>query len=400
MKHHHFDREPECSLYRLGAGALSSALMDKSSERDSSGLWTHFCGYKQASCEQKLNTRLPPSTDDVILPGLPMEEEVGRSEYILCTLCWDLDINVLTVTPDFSSSPYIVETDGDSRNLYLYWLEHTSESITAEARTSEAAIINKLSSYQTDIRQQQVSLQFDTPHHGALLTFIAGEIVSAKHFEADNLFVHYLIELPEGWSCKSPQYLSGVTQTCNTHRRGVAHFGYLFQLSLISNVDMLNLETDSLPHLYIEVLSCDWWGCTTSEGYGCISLPCVYGQHDVRVPTWRPVPVSIVAQMRRHFLGGSPELVNLTHCGVPSDSQNKVVSKYGLPTVTSGELDLRLNIVRQSQALSPAKGKPSGGGDAMLLERLSTATLVSTVNNVLVAFRRARERMMRARQGL
>nr|CAD7447901.1 unnamed protein product [Timema bartmani] len=163
---------------------------------------------------------------------------------------------------------------------------------------------------------------------------------------------------------------------------------------------MLNLETDSLPHLYIEVLSCDWWGCTTSEGYGCISLPCVYGQHNVRVPTWRPVPVSIVAQMRRHFLGGSPELVNLTHCGVPSDSQNKVVSKYGLPTVTSGELDLRLNIVRQSQALSPAKGKPSGGGDAMLLERLSTATLVSTVNNVLVAFRRARERMMRARQGL
>jgi len=44
--------------------------------------------------------------------------------------------------------------------------------------------------------------------------------------------------------------------------------------------------------------------------YACVSLPTCGGVHSVVVDTWRPVE-SRVDQLRRHFVGGSPELSHL-----------------------------------------------------------------------------------------
>lgn len=36
------------------------------------------------------------------------------------------------------------------------------------------------------------------------------------------------------------------------------------------------------------------------------------------IPTWRPVELGTVAEMRRFFIGGSPELEDLTYIRTPS----------------------------------------------------------------------------------
>jgi hypothetical protein len=87
--------------------------------------------------------------------------------------------------------------------------------------------------------------------------------------------------------------------------------------------------------------------------------------------------------------------------------QGTLLSKYGLRTLTCGDVTIKFNIVHHSHALIGSNMEAHGGrGDAraskhssFLLERLSAATLVNSVNAVLIAFRRARERMLKAREG-
>lgn len=42
------------------------------------------------------------------------------------------------------------------------------------------------------------------------------------------------------------------------------------------------------------------------------------GFHTLTIPTWRPVELGTVAELRRFFIGGSPELEDITYVRVPS----------------------------------------------------------------------------------
>ncbi|KAJ9589611.1 hypothetical protein L9F63_017196, partial [Diploptera punctata] len=182
------------------------------------------------------------------------ENWVGKSEYVLCTVRWDSVLGILTVTPDFTSfsqseelatkvQPYHIEVDGDARNTYRYWIENISPDMSQEEKDKEVAIIKKLYEHHLDIRQLQVGSEFEMPRHGVLQVHILGEVCTAEHFEYDYLFVHYFFELPKGWTCNSMTQLSGVTQTCRTHKTGIANFSYLFELPLTFNLEVLQSET-------------------------------------------------------------------------------------------------------------------------------------------------------------
>jgi hypothetical protein len=80
-----------------------------------------------------------------------------------------------------------------------------------------------------------------------------------------------------------------------------------------------------------------------------------------------------------------------------------VLSRLGLPTAASGSVTLVLDTVHQAKAF--LVGGVSGAGRRMrsrrlLMDRLGSATLFSSVNTVLEAFRRAREKMAAAKEGL
>lgn len=78
----------------------------------------------------------------------------------------------------------------------------------------------------------------------------------------------------------------------------------------------------SWPNLFLHVISSDSWGRRRTEGYGYVTMPTKPGLHDVIVHCWRPLGNfgfdQIAAEKRRFFIGGTPELEDVTFAAVPS----------------------------------------------------------------------------------
>ena len=153
--------------------------------------------------------------------------------------------------------------------------------------------------------------------------------------------------------------------------------------------------------------------CRT-EGYGFSSIAHTAGSYDVTIDTWRPILPKASDKMRRYFIGGTPELDDLTYAGTPGDVDGPILSRYGFRTMSSGSVRLRMNIIHQSKAFlgsgsSSSLAMDNKGGSFLggkryakrqyLMDRLSSATLFSSVSTVLDAFQKARERFARVTEG-
>ncbi len=152
-----------------------------------------------------------------------------------------------------------------------------------------------------------------------------------------------------------------------------------------------------------------------------MSLPYDCGAYDINVDTWRPLLPGPKGEMKRYFIGGTPELDDLAYAGTPSYlGDSKILSRYGFRTATSGRLRIRMNVIHQSQAftLTDKKGTKKNcfelhyhitfsltGSSRRnlpirnLMDRLSSASLFSSVSTVMAAFAKARERFERAKEG-
>ena len=161
-------------------------------------------------------------------------------------------------------------------------------------------MLSEVYSRHAKIRRSEVGDDFEFPAAGRCLRMVVhGELVSAGGFDsydtfdtsASNLFVKYLVNLPEGWSITrlakdtSPEkgdsmdggwtHLSGMTQTCSMGWREVAHFSHPLCLDLTFDIDLLD-HTGFLPkwpQLFFEVVSVDGWDRARAEGYGHTPLP-------------------------------------------------------------------------------------------------------------------------------
>lgn len=75
------------------------------------------------------------------------------------------------------------------------------------------------------------------------------------------------------------------------------------------------------------------------------------------------------------------------------------MSRFGFETIPSGKIRIKLNLIHQTEILKADKVE-KGDFESSSLERLDAFTLLGSVNAVLEAFRRARERMLKAKEGL
>ncbi|XP_071672990.1 tectonic-like complex member MKS1 isoform X2 [Patagioenas fasciata] len=276
-----------------------------------------------------------------------------------------------------------IELDGEKREVWKYTIENASVQVQPEEEE----------------REQRV---FRNTLPGTLRLFVNGEIVSAQGYEYDNLYVHFFVELPDQWSSPASQQLSGVTQTCATKAVGwdnVAHFCYPFTLDMFfTQADELEDSLPQWPVLYFEVLSLDFWQRYRVEGYGSLVLPASPGLHVLTVPTWRPVELGTVAELRRFFIGGSPELEDITYVRTPSTFKGSRLSRLGFRTETTGSVTFRLYCLQQSKAFLETSALRQRMQS--VLDRLGGFSQQSSVYNVLEAFQRARRRMQEARQSL
>ncbi|KFV08743.1 Meckel syndrome type 1 protein, partial [Tauraco erythrolophus] len=323
--------------------------------------------------------------------------KLGHREYehVLCTIKVDGN-GVITVKPDFTGTKgaYRIELDGEKQEVWKYTIENVSVQVQPEEEEREQRVFR-------DPFISFICLFLQTPPR-TLRLFVNGEIVSAQGYEYDNLYVHFFLELPNQWSSPAFQQLSGVTQTCATKTVGwddVAYFCYLFTLDMIFTPG--DESEDSLPQwpvLYFEVLSLDFWQRYRVEGYGSLVLPSSPGLHMLTIPTWRPVELGTVAELRRFFIGGSPELEDITYVRIPSTFKGERLSRLGFRTETTGSVTFRLYCLQQSKAFLETSALRQHRQS--VLDRLGDFSQQTSVYNVLEAFQRARRRMQEARESL
>ncbi|XP_042298774.1 Meckel syndrome type 1 protein isoform X2 [Sceloporus undulatus] len=340
-----------------------------------------------------------------IMGDLGPSGKLGCREYehVLCTIKVDSN-GVITVKPDFTGTkgPYRIELEGEKREVWSFTLENASPQVEEEEAAREQRVFKDLYSRHKEYLSGLVGSDFEMTLPGALRLFVNGEIVSAQGYEYDNLYVHFFMELPSCWSCPPSQPLSGVTQTCATKtcgRERVAFFSFPFTLEVFfSQEDELEGPLPQWPVLYFEVLSLDFWQRYRVEGYGFVVLPATPGLHTLTVPTWRPVELGTFSELQRFFIGGSPELEDLTYTRVPSTFTGDRLSRFGFRTKTTGSVTFRLNCLQQSKAFLESSSMRKRMRS--VLDRLGGFGQHGSLYNVLEAFQRARRRMQEARESL
>ncbi|XP_074869551.1 tectonic-like complex member MKS1 isoform X2 [Carettochelys insculpta] len=310
--------------------------------------------------------------------------KLGHREYerVLCTVKVDGN-GVITVKPDFTGTKgaYRIELDGDKRELWRYTIENASAQVQREEEEREQRMFSDLYSRHKEYLSSLVGSDFEMTLPGALRLLVNGEI---------------------GWSSPAFQQLSGVTQTCATKTLGwdnVAYFSYPFTLEMFfTQEDESEGSLPQWPVIYFEVLSLDYWQRYRVEGYGSVVLPAAPGFHTVTAPTWRPIELGVVSELRRFFIGGSPELEDMTYVRVPGTFKGERLSRFGFHTETTGSVTFRLHCLEQSKAFleSSALRKRMQS----VLDRLGGYSQQSSLFNVLEAFQRARRRMQEARESL
>ncbi|XP_053312856.1 tectonic-like complex member MKS1 [Spea bombifrons] len=325
-----------------------------------------------------------------------------ENEHVLCTIRVDGN-GVITLKPDITGlkGPYRLEVEGHKRELWRYTLQHVSESVQKDEQEREQNLYKDLYSRHKDYLNSLVGSDFEMPPAGTLRLYVNGEIVSAQEYDYDNLYVHFFMELPKYWSSPGFQELSGVTQSCKTKacgRENVAYFSYPFSFEVFLSEEVASEDIPQLPVLYFEVLSLDFWQRYRVEGYGSVVLPDTPGMHTCTARTWRPVEIGTVSELRRFFIGGSPELEDMTYIRIPGTFQGDRLSRIGFRTETTGTVTFRFHCIHQSRSFLDSSSLRKRMQS--VLDRLGSSSQQSTILNVLDAFQRAQTRMRLARAGL
>ncbi|XP_059402535.1 tectonic-like complex member MKS1 [Carassius carassius] len=326
-----------------------------------------------------------------------------ENEYILCTIKADGN-GVITIKPDFNNNrgAYRFETQGEKREVWRLYLENASSNIHAEEKEREQRMYRDLYTRHKDYLNSLVGRDFEMPPPGILRLIVNGEIVSAQGYEYDNLYVHFFLDLPNNWSSVPSHCLSGVTQTCRTCSVGkedVAFFSYPFSFeTFFHKEDESDGSLPQWPVLYFKVLSLDFWQRYRTEGYGFLVIPSMPGHHRMTCHTWRPLQSGAVAELRRFFIGGAPELEDISYVRVPGTFKEKRLSRFGFRTQTTGSVTFTLNCIQHARAFIDASTLKKRR--QTVLDQLGGHSQQGSVYNVLEAFQRAHKRMQEARETL
>ncbi|XP_063714476.1 tectonic-like complex member MKS1 [Symsagittifera roscoffensis] len=347
---------------------------------------------------------------DLTRPGM---EHLQENEYPLCSINMS-SAGVITVSPDFNRHrpPYSVVSDLERREVYEYTIEHVSKEITAKEKLREQKVVNDIYLRHQEHKTKAIGNQFELPQPGVLRVNCFGEIVSAKDFEYDGLYVQYYLDIPMCWwadpnSCQ----ITGVTQRCNKRvapngKDEVSNFGFPMEFELFFRND--SEDSDGIhsewPTLFIEVLSIDQWLRFRTEGYGWVKLPATPGVIETEVSCWRPLGNgSLSSELRRFFVGGSPELEDIAFVSKPTSQDGVVLSKYGMMTEATGSVKLRFNTIMQSQLFLDKEFQQERSKKKTtmnMIDRLGGHSMQQTVQSVLDTFIKTRNKLRAAREGV
>ncbi|XP_063926830.1 tectonic-like complex member MKS1 [Zophobas morio] len=324
-----------------------------------------------------------------------------KYEKVLCVVKYDKKYKVMCVYPDFTQyQPYNLKIDGTTSRKFQYFVENVSTAMPEDDQYKETELIRKLNSHKLEVIKHLDS-NFHLPPKNKLQIYLFFEILWAKEFEYDTVYVQYFIDLPPEWTCVDKKQLQGITQTCHTKGEdNVAHFGHVFDVTLDYNIEGLAKKIPKSPYIYFEIISKDTWSRYRTEGLTYKNLPVAKpGNYRFELQCFRLIPDSISGQLRRFFVGDCSNYNDITWIGLPKDYDGFFLNKYGTNTVGTGQIGIRVNVIQQSQAFLE-QSRDSKDESLDIFEKLNSSSLVKSVEQVLQAFKRARKNMIAARKNL
>eukprot|EP00041_Stephanoeca_diplocostata_P025123 m.651357 g.651357 ORF g.651357 m.651357 type:complete len:509 (+) comp22675_c0_seq1:282-1808(+) len=227
------------------------------------------------------------NTDSAVLDTAALAG-YADAEHVLCTIKIDAN-GVLEAYPTFNHDgrlPYRIQHRG---SIYEYEIKHVSTDITPDEAAQEEQMVVDLHTRHQDLTANKVGKTFaSVPRDvtGGVVQHVFGEIVSAKNFEYDNLYVRLVVDVPERtWTWRNRldaqghptgPYVTQISKVCNRGSMAdTALFSYPFELDFARKND----DAVSSPTLLLQVNSLDFFARHRPEGYGYIRVPMSPGVH-------------------------------------------------------------------------------------------------------------------------
>mmetsp|Transcript_7138 Transcript_7138/g.12372 ORF Transcript_7138/g.12372 Transcript_7138/m.12372 type:complete len:611 (+) Transcript_7138:335-2167(+) len=222
------------------------------------------------------------------------------------------------------------------------------------------------------LRKNLVGSKFEAlpgPSPNALRVILNMELMSARGFNYDNLYIEYFVKLGPGWWTSNKKALRGVTQISKTTTypvdplskedpmgafTKVAHFCFPIELELVAQEEP---KPSEWPTIYFQVASYDQWDRFRTVAYCYLPVfQCCPGSQVHRLATWKPAG-NINERMHTFFVGGAPELDDITYLATPAGFNGKALNKYGFAADASGEVKVRTSMMYHGRTVVAAYKK-------------------------------------------
>ncbi|CAH2052741.1 unnamed protein product, partial [Iphiclides podalirius] len=304
-----------------------------------------------------------------------------KQDCIMVSLYYNTMQNYLIVTPDvndFATNAYRVVTQNGASN-YQYGLE----IILPESESDEelVSLLNKL--YLKWEKKHNDLMKFAVPPPGRTKIYVAFEILTARAFDADDVYVEFEIRVPKNVKCVSPiRGRTHVAKALMIEEVPQWSYGQIIELEIEADDGV-----DSPPlRIFFEVISTDWWGRHRTEGYCYLPLPLSSGHYTEQLCCSRPEETNkMQADNRRFFVGGCHLIKDLEILMKPQ------LQGAHFTFTETGSVDVRWSTVRQPQAGS-ARPKPAASS--------SSSDLLQGAEVALRQYSKARARLAAATKDL
>lgn len=265
-----------------------------------------------------------------------------HTEIMLITINYRKYDGLLVVFPDFNdftSNPYILEVDADTKQTYHFGLENIS--------------LSKKPQYESKLRKNLVTLEetFANMHFLPSETtlqraFLFLQIVKAQGFEYDNIHVNFNLSIPPTTEVLSESgKLHGSTHSSykNTST-GFWHFSYCHEIALeCCNGFKLNDFVD----INFKIISIDEWKRERVEGFTMTRIQLIPGFSEKQdLECYHIVTNSLMDKLRRYFIGDKGFQEDFD---VKKSLHVESHSRYGVKTVSTGTLTVIVYLLMQSK---------------------------------------------------
>jgi len=121
-------------------------------------------------------------------------------EHILCVIKIDAN-GQITLKPDLTKDlPYRIETFDQAKEVFEYTIKDVSEQMSRLEKQQESKLLEELYDRHAEVMASQTGMElYPQPAMNELIYFVFGELVGARNFEYDDLYVEFFVDLPERW---------------------------------------------------------------------------------------------------------------------------------------------------------------------------------------------------------